>query len=354
MYIKDMSLKRRIKLFWGWFLKCRKKIEQELDRGEAEKIAALIGNRLEKVGVSILCEVGKSDGQYVLSLSPCGDKTRQFISRFWAQMAPRLKNWVIRPFRRPGPESLQELDRLLQTEGIAAGCTVYCQVDDEQQKYHVHLVSPMLDVPPGVGVSMCRMMLYLLLGEAYTDVYIGKIRCSGQVPDPVPKGAVMTLEDFCTLVRNTSLERTWPYVLDPTSLCFGYHDEENGGDRMREDIYGGYTRHPRLKDEPAAESSALQSMGGVFCYFYYEAERLPVPELARQQAELTGKVEQMLDAYKLGFVVGSAQGTDFGYIDLMIFDEDEFRAVIMDLERIVGRAMYVDYFGRTPSGEYAQ
>lgn len=350
-----MTLKSRIQNFWGWFIKYRKTMEKDLDNDRAEQVAAIIGTHLERLGLSILCEVGKEDGKYIISLSPCGDKTRQFISRYWAQMAPKVRNWTFRPFRRPVETIGQELSRLIQRECNPDEFTVYCVVDEELQRYHVHVVSPVLDPYKGYGVPLCRMIFYLLLGEAYTDVYIGKIRCSGKEPDPVPPGKKMTLAQFCDMVRNTSLERAWACVLDPTSLCFGYQDEENnGGDGMREDIYGGFTNHLKLKNEPASEASALLDMGGVFCYFYYDAERIPPPKLAEQQALLTGKIEQMLNAYKLGYVVGSAQGTDFCYIDLIIFDEPEFRAVCRDIAWIVGHPLNLEYFGRTPSGEYIQ
>ena len=193
MKVKEMTLKRRIQLFWGWFEKYRKRMEEELDNGRAAQVAAVIGTHLERLGISILCAAGMVDGRYTVSLSPCGDKTRQFISRYWAQLTPRLKNWTFRPFRRPSAEAAQELANLVQQECRPEDFVVYAAADEEQQKYHVHVVSPLLDPFKGFGVPLCRMIFYLFLGEVYTDLYIGKIQCSPEEPDPVPEGEKMNL-----------------------------------------------------------------------------------------------------------------------------------------------------------------
>ncbi len=350
----DMTLKKRVQAFWMWFSAHRRQLERALAAHDAERAAAMVGKQLEQVDLPILCEAGTAEGRYMLSMSPCGDKNRQFACRFWAQLAPRFKNWDIRPFRRPDTLRTEELPGLFQRQCNPETFVVYCQTDEEEQRYHIHVVSEELAAFGGGRVAMCRMMFYLLLGEAHTDVYIGKIRCSAKVPDPVPKGTKMTLTEFCTMVRETPSQKPWPCILDPTSLCFGYQNEDNGGDGMREDIFGGFTRNTRLLNEPGNESAEMLRMGGVYCYLYYEPKQ-KVPQIAAtEQAELTGKLEQLLDQYQLGCVVGSAQGADYCYIDLMIADEPEFRAVFRDLSRMLGVQLYLEYFGRTPSGEYMQ
>ena len=342
--ITDMTLKKRVQAFWKWFSAHRRQLEKALDAHRADQAAAAVGKQLELLDLPILCEAGAAQGRYMLSMSPCGDKTRQFVSRYWGQLAPHFKNWDIRPFRRPDMLRTEELSDLLQRECNPEAFVVYCQTDEEEQKYHVHVVSEELAVFGSGRVGMCRMMFYLLLGEAYTDVYIGKIRCSAKVPDPAPKGTKMTLTEFCTMVRETPSQKPWACILDPTSLCFGYQNEDNGGDGMREDIYGGFTRNVRLLNEPGNESAEMLHMGGMYCYLYYEPKQRVPQVVAMEQAELTGRLEQLLDQYRLGCIVGSAQGTDYCYIDLMIADEPEFRAVFRDLSRILGVQLYLEYF----------
>ena len=355
MKTQDMTLKTRVQDFWAWFTENRKQLERALDERKAEKAAGMVGAQLERLALPILCEAGiSSEGRYVLSMSPCGDKTRQFVSRYWAQMAPRTKKWTIRAFRRPDVVRTEELSALFHQECKPDAYVIYCQTDEGEQKYHVHIVSEEL-ASFGVGrVPMCRMMFYLLLGEAYTDVYVGKIRCTAKVPDPVPKGQKMTLTEFCTMVRETPSQKPWACVMDPTSLCFGYQHEEHDGDGMREDICGGFTRHMRLLKEPCNETAALIQMGGVYCYLYYEPKQRAPQQAAMEQAELTGRLERLLDEYRLGYVVGSAQGTDYCYIDLMIADEPAFRALFRDLPWMLDAPLYLEYFGRSPNGEYIQ
>jgi hypothetical protein len=192
------------------------------------------------------------------------------------------------------------------------------------------------------------------LGEAYTELYIGELDCVDTEPDAPISDKRLSLSEFCDLVRRTPLEYPWNCVNDPTTLCFGYQGTESSSDAMREDILGGFSRHMLLLAAPYTESEAFLEMGGVFCYLYFAPTVHGAREQAEERAKLTMRVEQLLESMQLGYVLGSAQGTDFSYIDLMIFDEPAFRAVFRDTEMLFDVPMNIEYFGRTESGEYIQ
>ena len=86
---------------------------------------------------------------------------------------------------------------------------------------------------------------------------------------------------------------------------------------------------------------ALRAFGGVFCYFYYPAQQHD----AAERSNLAARLEQLLETYRLGYSIGSAFGSEYNYLDMIIFDEPVFRAVFQDTEAVLGTSMFLDYFG---------
>lgn len=194
----------------------------------------------------------------------------------------------------------------------------------------------------------------MLLGASYAELYIGEIACASKEPNPPFPGTRMTLHEFCDTVRRTPLERGWLTLKDPTAICYGYHGDNEPGEGMREDIQMGFTRHPQLIESPFSESEALMNMGGMYCYLYYPTDETHSRAQMEKRAELNGKVEQLMDEYRLGYALGMAQGTDFCYIDLFVADEPTFSAIFRDTVPLLGEPMDIDYFGRSATGEWVQ
>ena len=353
--IRDLTLKQRVKLFWTWFTLHGTELERLIDATRQEFAAIMIAEQLQKLNLPSLCEVDRTNDGYVLSLSPCGNKTHQFVTRFWAQSAPIVEKWQFNAFRKPSKQAAEELIRIAGKEWDPEQFAVYCAPDDEVQKYRVCVVSAAFQPQTKAERQMlARMIFYLFLGEAYTELYIGEVDCTDTEPKTPISDKRLSLAEFCEVIRRTPLERPWNCVNDPTTLCFGYQGTESHSDAMREDILGGFSRHMPLLATPYTEAEALLEMGGVFCYLYYAPVGNDPRKQAEERATLTMRVEQLLDSLQLGYVLGGAQGTDFSYIDLMIFDEPAFRAVFRDAELLFEVPMNMEYFGRTESGEYIQ
>ena len=143
------------------------------------------------------------------------------------------------------------------------------------------------------------------------------------------------------MLQSTPATRAWPWVNDPTALCFGYHPTTGSEEGLRGDIIGGFTRHVPLLGAPFDEADGLRAFGGVFCYFYYPAQQHD----AAERSNLAARLEQLLETYRLGYSIGSAFGSEYNYLDMIIFDEPVFRAVFQDTEAVLGTPMFLDYFG---------
>lgn len=334
------TTKERVLQFWSWFGAVRPELKQAISSGKYDLAGAFCGSKLKGLGLPFLCEAGGSGGNFALAMCPCGSKTEQFVCRYWRQLAPELENWNFFAFRQPRtPADCQKL-RLGGTEIDASLFTFYCEANDERQKYDITVVSPIFSGRTDAEKHAFGMMLlYLFLGEALTEVYIGDLICRDTPPKNA--GSSMSFSEFCAMLQSTPATRAWPWVNDPTALCFGYHPTTGSEEGLRGDIIGGFTRHVPLLGAPFDEADGLRAFGGVFCYFYYPAQQHD----AAERSNLAARLEQLLETYRLGYSIGSAFGSEYNYLDMIIFDEPVFRAVFQDTEAVLGTPMFLDYFG---------
>lgn len=353
--IDDQTLKARIHFFWESFADQEPTLRELIDRGETQLASAAINHFLIRLKLPPLATVAKSADGYVLMMCPRGDKTAQLVSRYWAYLAPDTPGWTVQPFGHPTEAELAQLLSAMGMQWDPDAFTVYCVVDDAEQKYQVNAVSPLFSAEHRTESRVfCRTLFFMLLGAAYAELYIGDIACAPAEPNPPFPGTRMTLAEFCDTVRCTPTTRGWLMLKDPTAICYGYHGDEEHGDGMREDIQMGFTRHPQLIDSPFSESEELMHMGGMYCYLYYPTDTADPHAFMEKRAELNGKVEQLMDEYRLGYVLGMAQGSDFCYIDLFVADEPTFSAIFRDTVPLLGEVLDIDYFGRSVSGEWVQ
>ena len=337
------TTKERVLRFWNWFASIRPELEQAISGGKYDLVTAFCGSKLKGLGLPFLCEAGGANGKFALAMCPCGNKTEQFVSRYWKQLAPEFENWEFFAFRQPRSPDNQQSFRLGGTDFDPSLFSFYCTENEERQKYDITIVSSLFTGRTDAEKHAFSMMLfYLFLGEALTEIYIGDLVCR-ETP-PQNRENPLTFPEFCRLVQQTPSTRAWPWVNDPTSLCFGYHPTTDSDENLRGDIVGGYTRHVPLLGAPYDESDALRAMGGVFCYFYFPSQPDDSTEPGGQSG-LSAQLEPLLQSYQLGYSLGSAFGTEYNYLDMIIFDEPVFRAVFQDVESLLGNPMFLDYFG---------
>ena len=103
--------------------------------------------------------------------------------------------------------------------------------------------------------------------------------------------------------------------------------EEAGHESVRKDMKFIFTTHPLLIEESLGKGQDvlldLRSKDGEFGYMYY-ANPFQGKENALFRQELAKKLDTMVSAQHVGAVVGGAIGTEYSYIDWIIYDEKEF------------------------------
>lgn len=352
--VGEKTLKQRMQMFWSWFAGRQEMLRGLTENGSTLLASAIVNHSLSRLSLPSIASVSNTPDGPELMMCPRADKTEQFVCRYWAQTAPDIA-WRIQPFGHPSEEEITHVLNAMGVEYHPEDYTIYCVVDDAEQKYQLNVVAPVFSENYRSECrTFCRMLFYLLLGATYAELCIGEIACAPAEPDPPFPGEKMNLRDFCAMVRRTPEERPWLTMRDPTAICYGYHGDEETGEGMREDIQIGFSRHPQLLASPFSESEALMKMGGVFCYLYYPSDSPDPRAQANKRSELTARVEKIMDEYQLGYVLGTAQGSDFCYIDLFVTDEPTFYAIFRDMVPLLDEVLDIDYFGRSITGEWIQ
>jgi len=340
------TLKSKLAAFWHWFADVRSALETDINNGQREAAANTVGNRLAQCGLPVLCEVGGENGVYSIVLNPCSDKTDQFIARYWRACAPEIPNWTFSPYRKPRVGEIPELAHALGKDFALEGLRFWVTVDEENQRYAVTVTTPLFsERDSDEDISFVKLLFYIILGEGAGEVYIGQIHTQAHPPKQADY-ADLDAGQLVAIVAETPNVRAWPLAEDPTAVCYGFGKEGEDQDDLRQDIVVGLTRHPQLISYPFAVSDALRLRGGAFCYLYYAVDAANPQRNSQELVRRFFQVEELLMHFRIGYTVGHATGTDFNYIDMMIFDEPVFRSLFHDAEKILGVPVSIGAFSR--------
>lgn len=318
--------------------------ELDIDSEAGEQVTQTVTEKLEEIGIAAFCNVSKKHGKYCISLNPCSDKTAQHLCRFWHSAAPQIENWTFEPFGRPRTETIPEIIKSLGSDFALSALRFYLTVDEELEKYELSVVSQLFEKDDSPeDIAMCRLICYLLLGEAFAELYIGAVHTSA-TPPQIADMPELDAAQFTSTVAETPLRLPWTVSYDPTSLCFSYGSKDVEHDIQRTDIVAGLSRHPQLLAFPFSTSDELRLKGGEFCFLYYDADLSNKKSNASTLIDRARSLEQLLTEYNIGYVIGHASGNVYNYIDLMLFDEPMFHSLIPHLENIFECEFYRGYF----------
>lgn len=346
-----VTIKRRIEQFWEWFRSGESHFFLQLQQGNAAAVKEEIDNRFRACSLPLCCCAGWDPRKKTayLGIICNGEKTTQFIALFWKEHAPYalLARWE---FHTSKPASKQFPLRL-ELGGDVFSCENWAVLfgqNDASKKFELQVCSPDF-APLSPGERMMRIMLALreTFGEAFTEIYFGSVQALERKPEKLPGNMI-----FCTFPRFAAIARTapqklgWPVCHEPTMVCYGYHIQKPAQkDVLREDITSGVIRNPRLLEEPSSTADSFRASGGAYQYFYYENPPLGGMELELFRNQVSGQVEHFLGDYDLGYLIGTACGLSYSYLDMMIFDPPAFSAIFRDLYPRFDADLYLRPFG---------
>ena len=342
--MSQKTVKDSVFSFWQWFEGNHELLEKMIKEQRNLQAAQYISHQLASLRLPYICQVGLEEdtGRFCLSLRSNGNKTIQFICHFWKEQAPAslLSGWNFSPFH-PALRAPEAIPLLM--DGVQyhpEQCRILCYTDMERQKFNLQVFSPeFISLPENSRIRLIFLMLYLFLGEALSEIYLGAVEALEKFPAiPMAGGEELDFPSLAEKIRGCHEELGWPWVSDPTQICFGYQitREKGPSPSPREDIVMGFTRHPHLLDESYSTADELHSTGGEYGYFYYDNGQIPEEDQLSFRDDLLHKIEQILDLYGIGYVIGAATGLIWSYLDVIIFDFPTFQAVFRNPEQLLG------------------
>lgn len=328
-----MSIKKQAKRFWRIFEQEKINLEKALlsqNEEEVKEIKKIIATYFEEL-CNCELEISEEDGIFELTFLPEQEKNAQIICDLLKKLAPKsMNNWVIHScLPALSEKALNTVLRIKDQNYTADDFVVYYDIDKNNKCLNVEIYcDAFMNVDPNKAMEIGIYMLQLNIGEIALEAYINHI----DVITERKSGNASLLSCFYEMLLDIVEEEKWTEYDSATSIYRAYSlCEDKIVEDIRKDMKIIFTIHPLLIGELLNNEyftyHQFYDFGGEYGYLYYELEGNEANDAYIRQ-KLEKKLNELL--YPLGIArsIGGAIGTKYAYIDLAIFDKDEFIKVL--------------------------
>lgn len=329
-----MSIKKQVKRFWKIFEIERKNLEKALlehNHEEVSEIKKILATYFEEL-CNCELDIEEEDGIFEITFLPEQEKNAQIICALLKQLAPDVvkTNWVIHSSLPPlSQKALNTVLRLNNQDYGADDFSVYYEIDTNNHCLDVEVYCDAFQaMEPNKAMEIAVYMIQLYIGEVALEAYINHI----EVIDAKKSGNASLLSHFYEMLLDIIVEQKWSEYKDATSIYRAYKlEEEKIMEDVRKDMKMIFTIHPLMIGETLEGESFIANqffdLGGEYGYLYYEHANSEVNDaLVRQKLEQ--KLNELLYPIGVARSIGGAIGTKYAYIDLAIFDKQDFLKVL--------------------------
>lgn len=317
----EPSLKRNIEEFWEWFSANSVRFKKIIDDGNCSDLVDETSEAVHKAipHIGWCYGPGEGEGRHALTLSPEGDREHQFLSAYWLECKPEIPDWDFHPAKRGG--DINE-GYSIGTAGFDFGVNeiwVSTELDQDRQKiditvwhHHFH------ELEEKGALRVTFILLDELLGEYGVQNYIGAIdlnteKLAGSIP----------LFELVEYLEKIKAEYGWNKP-DPCDSYCTYELPATDSEFIRSDAFIGstcnidlinlYYRAKGFPEDPLAGSCAD------YVFLRFSNEILPKGHEVDFRSNIEDKISDALSAVKSGRSFGGAQGSQYAYLDFIIFD----------------------------------
>lgn len=332
-----MSIKKQVKRFWKIFETERKNLEKALlehNHEEVSEIKKILATYFEEL-CNCELDIEEEDGIFEITFLPEQEKNAQIICALLKQLAPDVvkTNWVIHSSLPPlSQKALNTVLRLNNQDYGADDFSVYYEIDTNNHCLDVEVYCDAFQaMEPNKAMEIAVYMIQLYIGEVALEAYINHI----EVIDAKKSGNASLLSHFYEMLLDIIVEQKWSEYKDATSIYRAYKlEEEKIMEDVRKDMKMIFTIHPLMIGETLEGESFIANqffdLGGEYGYLYYEHANSEVNDaLVRQKLEQ--KLNELLYPIGVARSIGGAIGTKYAYIDLAIFDKQDFLKVLLKI-----------------------
>lgn len=324
-------LRYQVVKFWQDFDKIRPSLQKALSEENREEIADLIQGLNEDAERIAGCkvEIDIDDEFYEMTFDTGANKTSQYIADLMKNCVPDhiLDHWIINSYRHPLSKRAMHTSLAWQDKTYTAvDFKAYYTIDENAKNIYLKLYCPAFKGMDKVRQKeISSYMLELFIGELELEARIAHVEILEEPSDDENVVLLANLyEDICDII----VDLNWHEYHDPTHIYNVYKlNEAIKGSGVRKDMVVVATSNPLLFEEIQNREfdscRILNEMGGEYGYLYYEHKN-DGENVALLNAQLEKEIQALLYPLHIARTIGSAVGSIYNYIDLILFDREAF------------------------------
>ncbi len=330
-----MSLKKLALRFWRVFLEEKQNLEKAIlnkDVKEVDEIKKILNTYFEEMSNCTL-DIEEEDGIFELTFLPEQEKNAQIVCALLKSTAPSSlsDNWIVHSQLPPlSQKALHTVLRLQDQDYTADDFYVFYEVDLNNRCLNIEIFCDAFQMmEPSKATEIAVYMLQLFIGETALEAYINQV----DVIDHKKTGSSSTLSYFYEMMMDIVVEQKWTMYEDATSIyrAFNITDDDAIQNEVRKDMKLISTLHPLLISETLENQTLIANqfydVGGEYGFVYYKHSKNDKHDHMIRQT-LEKKLNEILNTHHTAMSIGGAMGTTYAYIDLAIFDKEEFLKVL--------------------------
>ena len=322
----EPTFKERVERFWQWFAEVAPRfytvLEEEADQGMMAETTDIVDELFPGFAwVYGPGEAGPGEPGRSFTLSGESVLQRQLLALYWASRAPRLDGWTFYASRQPSPPEIIASMRI-NFEGQELNPLEFWltpDVDNEEEVVNLTVWHPLYASVDEDEKRLGAFMVFLdeILGEYGTSNWIGQVTPGDkQLADAIP------LTELGGFIEKLEFERGWKKLL-PGEGAVAYEREDPGNRFPRDDVFvGSTTLYDLVLDYYEAEGDLedpLAGTGADYVFVSVDVRLFPEGQQMERRDVIENALTAALNAEQSGRVLGGAFGTQFGYLDLMLF-----------------------------------
>ncbi|QDT58719.1 hypothetical protein SV7mr_12170 [Stieleria bergensis] len=330
----DVTFKQRVNQFWLWFEGVAPRFYAEIEAGNCSDLVDEVGQFMGQTMPELAWAFGPGDGGgHSFTVSGEGVVPKQLLAEYWHSHQSQCEGWTFFPSRQPN----HDVDGIsLAIDGVgqidANDMLVQTVVDEEAMVFDIVIWHPLFEqFNHELQVQFSFLLLDEVLGEYGTQGWVGGLEMKPLDEQQIDGKRVHRLKDLPKFIDGVQRYHQWNKLPPPESFtAYAIESEVQG---PRGDTIAGVTCVPGLLFELMEEGGRLSEdpmagTGAELAYVQIDSEAFPADQQPEARYNLEEQIQEALDDANCGRILGGATGTEFNYIDLLLFDGEASRSVV--------------------------
>jgi len=345
------SFKNIVYSFWNTFSYKEAYFQKLIDDLNFLEFRKAINDALNIESDDITFEIGKKEnGKYELIMTANGNKISNFMVNYCVKNAPQeLKGKWNFYSTRPRMKEINKI-KMFEMDFDIEDFIIYPKIYVQYQKIDIEIFSKkILNLSDDEKYNIIFVLLDKVIGENYTEIYIGEIKILNSKKKFLKN---INLSDLFQYVENTIADNNWNRYNNPCEVFLGYQlKPKDKINNLRDDIIVGYTANFDLVNHYYSDDNSikdLEKIGVMIGFLYYDNTDVKRENLVATRSRIEDEIFEMLDGKQVAEIIGGATGSKNSYIDLIIYDMDEFIGIIKDIKIELKELYYSNFYINSP------